>query len=67
MSSVMIRCPETGFAVSTQIEVESSVFRALPKVAARMACPACGREHVWTPSAAWLDDENKVVTPPKVA
>ena len=46
MSSVMIRCPITGRPVSTAIEIEPSVFRKLPKVAARMLCPACGQEHV---------------------
>jgi hypothetical protein len=56
MSSVMIRCPITGGPVSTAIEVEPSVFRKLPKVAARMLCPACGQEHVWATSSAWLAD-----------
>ena len=54
MSSVMIRCPNTGRGVSTEIETEPNVFRKLPKVAARMRCPACGQEHVWTVSSAWL-------------
>jgi len=54
MSSVMIRCPKTGRSVSTAIEVEPSVFRKLPKVTARMACPACGDEHVWSIASAWL-------------
>jgi hypothetical protein len=54
MSSVMIRCPATGRAVSTAIETESSVFRKLPRVAARMHCPACGQDHVWSVSSAWL-------------
>ena len=47
MSSVMIRCPNTGRAVSTAIEIEPSVFRKLPKISARMLCPACGQEHDW--------------------
>jgi cytochrome c-type biogenesis protein CcmH/NrfF len=54
MSSVMIRCPTTGLAVSTEIETEPSVFRKLPKVAARMRCSACGQEHIWMTSSAWL-------------
>jgi hypothetical protein len=57
MSSVMIRCPNTGEAVSTAIETEPNVFHRLPKVAARMRCPACGEEHVWTVSSAWLGNE----------
>jgi predicted RNA-binding Zn-ribbon protein involved in translation (DUF1610 family) len=61
MSSVMIRCPNTGLAVSTAIETESAVFRQLPKVASRMICPACGQEHVWMRSSAWLSGEPRLV------
>jgi hypothetical protein len=61
MSSVMIRCPVTGRAVSTAIETEPNVFRKLPKVAARMCCPACGQDHMWTISSAWLAGEPRPV------
>jgi len=61
MSSVMILCPRTGRVVSTAIEVESTVFRTLPKIAARMYCSACGEEHIWSTGAAWLSDEPHVV------
>jgi hypothetical protein len=61
MSSVMIRCPNTGRAVSTAIEVESQVFRKLPKIRARMLCPACGQEHDWNVSSAWLANEPRLV------
>jgi hypothetical protein len=56
MSSVMITCPITGEPVSTAIEVEPSVFRKLPKISARMVCPACGQEHIWATGSAWLED-----------
>jgi len=56
MSSVMIRCPMTGRAVSTAIETEVIVFRDLPNVSGRMLCPACGQEHVWPVQSAWLSD-----------
>jgi endogenous inhibitor of DNA gyrase (YacG/DUF329 family) len=61
MSSVMIRCPNTGRPVSTAIEIEPSVFRMLPKVSARMRCPACGQEHVWAVSSAWLANGPRLV------
>ena len=54
MSTVMIRCPNTGRSVSTAIEIEPVVLRRLPKIAARMLCPACGKEHTWLTSSAWL-------------
>jgi predicted RNA-binding Zn-ribbon protein involved in translation (DUF1610 family) len=70
MSSVMIRCPTTGRAVSTAVETERTVFNKLPNVTARMRCPACGQEHIWTVKSAWLAemphplDETPVLTPP---
>ena len=56
MSAVMIKCPNTGHAVSTQIETELSVFWKLPCVTARTTCPICGEEHEWTRRQAWLAD-----------
>jgi len=65
MSSVMIKCPNTGLTVSTAIETSQAVFRVLPEVPARMTCPACGKEHIWTASSAWLAE--KVASVPGVA
>jgi endogenous inhibitor of DNA gyrase (YacG/DUF329 family) len=67
MSSVMIKCPTTGQPVSTEIEIESSVFRSLPEVASRMRCPACGQEHVWLTSSAWLEGVPRLVPNSKTA
>jgi len=67
MSSVMIRCPNTGRSVSTAIETEPSVFRQLPNVKAHMFCSACGQEHVWITSSAWLAGEPRLVEPVKPA
>ena len=61
MSTVMIKCPNTGLSVSTAIETEPSVFRQLPKVASRMLCPACGHEHTWWTSSAWLAGAPRLV------
>ena len=61
MSTVMIRCPNTGLPVSTAIETEPSIFRRLPKVSARMRCPACGQEHLWSVSSAWLANEPRLL------
>ncbi len=50
MSSVMIRCPSTGRAVSTAIETEPCRFPQIAEVSSRMLCPACER-------GAYLDDQ----------
>jgi hypothetical protein len=66
MSPIMIRCPKTGRPVSTGIEIEHGDFRRLPNVRARMRCPACGQEHVWRRSAAWLEREPRLVSPAQI-
>jgi hypothetical protein len=56
MSMIMIRCPETGSAVSTGIECEDNDFRSLPFVITHTICPSCGREHSWSKTDAWLKE-----------
>jgi hypothetical protein len=56
MSTIMIKCPQTGEAVSTGIEVERDTFVALPDASAQMRCPACGEDHIWRKAQAWLAD-----------
>ena len=63
MSMVMIRCPVTGREVSTAIETEPVTFRKLPAIAGGMHCPACGGDHSWTVSSAWLAGEPRLVKP----
>ncbi len=57
MTTITIRCPNTGRPVSTGIETVPAVFRKLPKVSSRTLCPACGEEHVWSVASAWLAGE----------
>lgn len=64
MSAVMIRCPSTGRAVSTEIETEPGDFRRLPSIRAKMRCPACGQEHVWLTSSAWLEGRPRLLREP---
>jgi hypothetical protein len=63
MATVMIRCPRTDRAVSTQIDTEAVVLERLPQVPTRLRCPACGEVHVWTASDAWLADAPLVPEP----
>ena len=60
MAAMMIRCPRTGQPVSTEIETEPSVFERLPAVEARMRCPVCGDEHLWTVGEARLAEPTLV-------
>ena len=55
MGVVTIRCPKTGVHVSVGLEVAPEAFKSLRPGVARMRCPACGSEHVWSKGMAWLD------------
>jgi len=56
MGVVVIKCPVTGHAVSTGIELEETTFEALPNVSSSTICSDCGRRHSWTKAEAWLSD-----------
>jgi hypothetical protein len=53
MGIIMINCPSTGRAVSTEIEMQN--VDRLPTVIATMVCSACGGVHKWTKNDAWLE------------
>jgi hypothetical protein len=53
MAMVMIRCPETSYAVLTGIEVGGG-SESLPDVAYETDCPLCGAKHVWLKKGARL-------------
>ena len=56
MAMVMIKCPSSGRAVPTGIELEEQTFIQLPNVGSGMRCPACGGHHIWQKGDAWLSD-----------
>jgi hypothetical protein len=63
MLSVMIFCSVTREPVYTGIEMDERSFAKMPKVFCRTACPACGREHLWTNREAWLTTGGWLVAP----
>jgi predicted RNA-binding Zn-ribbon protein involved in translation (DUF1610 family) len=65
MPIVMIKCPSSGRAVSTGIELEEQTFIQLPNVGSGMSCPACGGHHVWRKIDAWLGDGGAAGPPPQ--
>jgi hypothetical protein len=57
MSTVMIKCPQNGQAISTGIEIDPDTFRSLPTVGSQVKCLACGGHHIWSKTEAWLSAE----------
>src|SRR5437016_3406434 len=64
MGMIMIRCPATGRAASTGIEMLA--VDQLPIVTGTMSCPACGRIHEWTKNDAWLGDGSEQYRLPRI-
>ena len=58
MGVVWIKCPRTGHAVSTGIEVDPVVFRQTPVFFSRTRCPHCEHEHEWFAADAWISESN---------
>jgi hypothetical protein len=65
MSMLMIRCPQTGQAISTGIETDHDSFKSIPDVLAFARCPQCGLEHAWRHDDAWLADGSPSSLQPK--
>ena len=54
VASLMIRCPNTGQAISTGIETDEYSLTQIADVPARTRCPICGLDHTWWKREAWL-------------
>lgn len=67
MSIIMIRCPNTGAEISTGIETDARAFSQLPNILTHSPCSACGLEHPWCKSQAWLDDGDDAFVPADTA
>jgi len=53
----MVRCPETGRAISTGIKMDRTRFNSMPVFFARSYCPLCRTDHAWFARDAWVCDE----------
>jgi len=54
MGMVMIKCPHTGRAISTGIEIERERFHASAVFFSRTRCPLCHTDHAWFAREAWV-------------
>jgi hypothetical protein len=56
MGMVMVKCPQTGRAISTGITADRHSFRRSPVFFARTRCPICHADHAWFAPEAWVDE-----------
>jgi len=59
MGMIMIRCPETGRAISTGRYVAPATFRSTPVFFSRTHCPLCHVMHEWFAQDAWVCDSER--------
>lgn len=52
----MVQCPETGRAISTNIETDRASFNATPVFFGRTFCPICQIHHEWFAKDAWISE-----------
>jgi hypothetical protein len=51
---VVIRCPRTGRAIPTGIEVDRHAFARAPVFFSRTFCQLCRTNHEWFAQEAWV-------------
>ena len=56
MGTVMIRCPNTGKAISTGMHIDRTAFGSMPVFFSRTFCPSCRTTHEWFARSAWVCD-----------
>jgi hypothetical protein len=58
VSEFSITCPVSGTQVSTGVVVTPELLaEPLGTAATLMICPACGKQHIWTPRGAVVLEE----------
>jgi hypothetical protein len=56
MGMLMIRCSNTGQAISTGKDVEAAAFRSSPVFFGQTYCLHCNTTHEWFAKDAWVSD-----------
>ncbi len=56
MGLIMVKCPATGRAISTGMQMDGVRFRRMPVFFGRCHCPACDIEHEWFAGHAWVEE-----------
>jgi hypothetical protein len=54
MGMVMVKCPQTGRAISTGIRSDRESFQRSPVFFNRTRCPICHTDHAWFAREAWV-------------
>ena len=58
MGMVMVKCPQTGHAIPTGIEIDRESFGRSTVFFSRTRCPICRADHAWFAREAWVAEPN---------
>ena len=56
MGMVMVKCPQTGYAIPTGIKTDRESFGRRAVFFSRTHCPLCRSDHPWFAREAWVDE-----------
>jgi hypothetical protein len=56
VGTLMIKCPNTGRAISTGMAMDGPSFASTPVFFSRTFCPFCRTNHHWFAKDAWVSD-----------
>jgi len=56
MGMVMVKCPETGRAISTGMKTDRESFQRSTVFFGRTHCPICHTDHAWFAREAWVHE-----------
>jgi len=59
MGILMVRCPKTGWAISTGRYIESRLFGSTPVFFGSAYCPHCRVRHEWFVKDAWVCESDE--------
>jgi hypothetical protein len=60
---VMIKCPQTGRTIATDIKADRKSFRCSAVFFARTHCPICRIDHEWFAKEAWVYERSAEGSP----
>ena len=56
MGMVMVKCPQTGYAIPTGIKTDRESFARSAVFFSRTRCGICHTDHAWFAREAWVDE-----------
>jgi hypothetical protein len=63
MGMVMVKCPQTGYAIPTGIKTDRESFARSAVFFSRTRCVICHTDHAWFAREAWVDETGIRIAP----